>query len=75
MNNARRKVLNTIISTLEQVASDIETVKDEEQEAFDNMPDGAQQGDKGQAMESAIQELEDCDIADIIAHLETARDG
>lgn len=38
--------------------SEFESLRDELQEWFDNLPEGFQQGDKGSALEEAIQELE-----------------
>ncbi len=47
MNDARRKQLGALVSTLEQVQSDLEALKDEEQEYYDNMPEAFQSGGKG----------------------------
>lgn len=35
----------------------LEQVRDDEQEKFDNMPEGLQQGEKGQAIEEAVNTL------------------
>lgn len=72
MNNTRRKLIKDIITALQGIdlegpKSDVENVKDEEQEAFDNLPESLQQGDRGQAMEQAIGTLEDA-----LSELETA---
>ena len=77
MNAARRKTianlskdltamqeeLETLMGRLEDVMTAIESVKDEEQEAYDNMPEGLQQGERGQASDAAIQQLEDAEQA------------
>lgn len=63
MNAARRKTLNDAVATLITVRELIESVRDEEQEAFDNLPESMQQGEKGEKMESAISGLEDADTA------------
>jgi hypothetical protein len=83
MNNERRKRIDTVIGQLQELAAqleaikdEIEEIKDEEQEYFDNMPEGFQQGDKGQAAEAAIGELdyiEFPDIDDIVGYLENAK--
>lgn len=39
--------------------SQLETLRDEEQEYFDNMPEGLQGGDKGSAAEEAISNLDE----------------
>jgi len=72
MNNERRKVLNLISGKIETMKEELESlrdlldaVKDEEQEAFDNLPEGLQQADRGQAMEAAVEKLQEVyDAAD-----------
>lgn len=82
MNKDRRKALQEAIaqletakSCLEEATSLIETAKDEEQEYFDNMPESFQQGDKGQAAEAAVSELEEAiqNIEDCIEHVDNAK--
>lgn len=82
MNNQRRKALKALrlqleavhaaLSNfdLEQIASDLTDLRDEEQESFDNMPEGLQQGDRGQASSDAIDQLEGA-----ISHLETVQEA
>jgi hypothetical protein len=88
MNNDRRKYLATVAPLLTQITqlakeakTIIETVKDEEQEAFDNMSEGRQQGDKGQEMEAAIAEMDGAldelnalDLTEVVEQLERAAD-
>ena|SRR5687767_13781978 len=45
-------------TALVECANDIEEVKDEEQEAFNNLHENIQGSDQGQRMEEVIQELE-----------------
>lgn len=59
MNADRRKTLAKIAETIEAAKTDLESIRDEEQEAFDNMPEGMQQGERGTAMEAAVQELDE----------------
>lgn len=75
MNKERRKTLDKAIALLEEAKSLLEEVAREEQDAFDNMLEGLQQGDKGQAMEGAISELESAfeGVIDAIASAENAR--
>jgi hypothetical protein len=47
-------------SFLEEVQSEIETLKDETQEKFDNMPESLQQGSTGQLLEERVSALEEC---------------
>lgn len=66
MNVERRKQLNLAIGLLEQMEAlrdeaveIITNAKDEEQEAFDNMPEGLQGAERGQNMETAISQMEE----------------
>jgi hypothetical protein len=67
MNAERRKAINAIITVLEQAAvfdaqiNEIATLKDEEQEYYDNMPEGLQSGEKGSAAEEAVSNLQDAE--------------
>jgi prefoldin subunit 5 len=40
--------LRNALSTMQEVYETLESLKDEEQEAFDNLPEGLQQADRGQ---------------------------
>jgi phage host-nuclease inhibitor protein Gam len=71
---------------LEEVKGEIETIRDAEQEYYDNMPESFQSGEKGErtqeaidALESAISDLEidlldgaDLNIDDTLSSLDTA---
>ncbi|QXN71757.1 hypothetical protein RCMCDREAMY_89 [Rhodobacter phage RcMcDreamy] len=75
MNNARRKEIEKIVKALEDIdveshSEQLESVRDEEQEAFNNMPESLQQGERGQASEAAIEALQEAFDA-----LEQARDS
>ena len=59
MNKARRKKLGEIIDQLENLREDLDAVASEEREAYDNLPESLQEGDKGCAMEEAADELDD----------------
>lgn len=58
MNKNRRKRLQEIADTLEDQLSALEEIRDEEQEAFDNLPEGFQGSDQGQAMEECADALD-----------------
>ena len=70
MNAARRKAIAAVLSTVEVAISELETIRDSEQEAFDNMPEGLQSGERGEAAQTAIGSIEDS-----ISNLESARDS
>lgn len=52
MNKSRRERIAHALKLLQEVL-------DEEQQSFDNMPEGLQQGEKGVESEDAISSLED----------------
>ena len=74
MNNERRKLLADAIAKMEEAKTLIEIARDEEQDAFDNMPEGIQTGERGQKMESAIEAMEEVidDIENTVESLQTA---
>lgn len=59
MNNKRRKEISKIVSTLEGVRDSLSELVDEEQSAFDNMPESIQGSDRGCESEEAIGYLSD----------------
>ena len=59
------------MSQLETQRDALRTITDEEQEAFDNMPQSLQEAEKGQTMESGIDSMEDAinnlqEVADLL---------
>ena len=71
MNNKRRKEISKIVSTLEDVRDRLSEVVDEEQCAFDNMPESIQYSERGYNMQEAIDNLDDAigNIVDSIDNL------
>ena len=57
MNKARRTRINEIIDSLNQLKEEINIIMGEEQEALDNMPESFQEGERGEAMQDAIDNL------------------
>lgn len=58
MNNARRKALEEINETLGTLLAQVEELAEAEQEAFDNMPESLQATERGEAMQTAIDNLD-----------------
>ena len=58
MNNTRRKAIQKIYDRLEELMQDIEALQEEEQECYDNLPESLQDGERGQAMQEAADNLE-----------------
>lgn len=59
MNAQRRKEIQAVLNELADLRSRVDTLHNEEQEAFDNMPEGLQASDRGQASEAAASALDD----------------
>lgn len=64
MNRERRKAiaelvvqLRDLLDQLEPLKDAAENLRDEEQEAFDALPEGLQQSERGQVSESAAENL------------------
>jgi vacuolar-type H+-ATPase subunit E/Vma4 len=59
MNKDRRARIQKIIDQVEELWEWVDGIKSEEEEYFDNMPEGLQQGEKGSAAEAAIDTLDE----------------
>jgi hypothetical protein len=59
MNQERRKLISAQISALQDVEYALTDVAETEQEAFDNMPEGLQNSARGEAMQEALNQLEE----------------
>jgi hypothetical protein len=57
MNRERRKRLAAL--KLDEVKAELESIRDEEQEAYDNMPESLQDGERGEAMAAIVDALEE----------------
>lgn len=91
MNKGRRAEIEKLEKRLEElkesataIKTDIESIRDEEQDYFDNMHENFQQGEKGQAaetnvqnLESAIEQFDDIEssIDEANQYLQAAREG
>ena len=61
MNRERRTQLAKAVRLLERAIEIIENAKDEEQEAFDNLPESIKDSERGENMESYIDLLDAAD--------------
>ena len=59
MNKERRKRLQEVIDQLENLKEEVSSICEEEQEAYDNMPESLQDGERGSQMYENISTLED----------------
>lgn len=72
MNKVRRKALEEIVAKLEELKCELEMLQEEEQDAFDNLPESLQGGERGQQMEEYIQKIGDavCSLGDAADYLD-----
>ena len=79
MNKVRRKELTDLLEKFESIQSllldlkdGLQSVRDEEQDAFDNMPESLQESERGEKMNTAIDALDEAisyiedDISDVM---------
>lgn len=73
MNRIRRKKLEVLrgqmLEQIEEWIEALDDIRDKEDEAFYNLPDGNQRGERGEKMEKAISALDD-----VITELESVSD-
>lgn len=74
MNQERRKRLEEAAAKLAEAREIIEAVRDEEQDAFDNMPESLQGGERGEKMEHAASLLDDL-AGDLETSIETLNEA
>ena len=70
MNKQRRKAIEKISDKLEELQAELQMLKDEEEEAYDNLPESLQDGEKGEAMQETIEYLDNAD-----SFIEDAKDA
>lgn len=65
MNAQGRKEIAKYIASLNEIKDKLVSMKDDEENKFDNMPEGLQESERGEAMQEAIEQLETaCDNLD-----------
>jgi len=74
MNKTRRAEINALISDLQSAKDRAKSIRDEEQEYLDNMPESLQSSERGEAAQEAVSNLEYATDAfdDLIQNLEDA---
>ena len=72
MNKARRKAIEEIIDQMGTLKEQIESVCEEEQEAYDNLPESIQYSERGDSMSDYITDLDDAasSIDDVMSTLQ-----
>lgn len=67
MNKQRRQDLSEVIDLLDDAITRLGEIRDEEQDAFDNLPEGLQCTERGEKMQDAIDAMDEVesDIQDV----------
>lgn len=58
MNNKRRKEISKVVDTLTEISQTLSILAEEENEAFDNLPESLQESSRGDDMQEWIDRLE-----------------
>ena len=69
MNNDRRKRLNEVKEKIAAILCTIEEIRDEEEAAYENLPETLQESERGEKMHGAVECLQD-----LYDNLESAAD-
>ncbi len=72
MNAAQRKLIAELAEQLNAIMDQIEEIKSEEEDKYDNLPESLRDGEKGDALQEGIDNLEEaCNyVQDAIDYLE-----
>ena len=71
MNKDRRNRISECIEKLEDIKSELEAIRDEECEAYENLPESLQYSERGDMMQECMDEIDDAvsNFDDIIDQL------
>lgn len=58
MNNKRRKEVSKVVDALTEISQTLSILAEEENEAFDNLPESLQESSRGDDMQEWIDRLE-----------------
>lgn len=72
MNKERRKQLQEVVNKISEAHDLLDEILSDEQDAFDNMPEGLQSSERGETMEEGIYNMEEArdNLEDITNTLE-----
>ncbi len=75
MNNNRRKSIEELQNRLQDLLDELEIIKDEENEAFENMPESLQESERGQIAQEATSNLDSSynSLQEAMEYLEEAK--
>lgn len=58
MNKSRRSRIDDLIQKIEDLCADIDYIRDEEEDAYNNLPDSIKDSERGETMSEAVEHLE-----------------
>ncbi len=58
MNAARRSRIEAVEAKIQDLCAELDTIIEEETEAYDNLPESLQSGERGDAMQTSIDGLQ-----------------
>lgn len=70
MNKTRRQQLNELAEKIRELNDEVETLRAEEQDYYDNMPESFQDGEKGERAQDAIDAMDEA-----LEYLDNAADS
>ena len=75
MNKDRRARISALQAQLQDIMSALDEIRNEEQEAYDNLPESFQYGERGDAMTDAIDNLDEAasTLEDVDSYLDDAK--
>lgn len=59
MNKQRRKELSDLLGQLQDIRERLENLRDDEQSAYENMPENLRDSERGEAAQNMIYNLDD----------------
>lgn len=74
MNKLRRNQIEKVIAKIEEAKSALESIRDDEQDYFDNMPENLQYSARGEAAEEAVDLMDEAidSLDDVVDNLNEA---
>lgn len=58
MNKTQRNQIEKWIESINEIKEGVESMQEEEEEKFDNMPESLQESERGEQMQNGIENLE-----------------
>lgn len=60
MNKARREQIKKVVDYIESAYIMLDEIKDDEEDAFNNLPDGIAESERGEMMEQNVDTMDEC---------------